>query len=160
MLTSQVDSVHLSEVLRVLRTLRFFRELRLMLDCVLGSVINAIWPASCRTPARGVLHSLRNRKNMRIKERYRSALLPAYPSSLRCVAMLFFARSRGCTDQSMVHLHFARSAQVMFIFALLMVGTRGIQAGPTKVWNPNSSGARSGRLPGPVLAGIWARKPD
>ena len=29
------------QVLRVLRTLRFFRELRLMLDCVLGSVLNA-----------------------------------------------------------------------------------------------------------------------
>ena len=34
------------QVLRVLRTLRFFRELRLMLDCVLGSVLNAIWRPS------------------------------------------------------------------------------------------------------------------
>eukprot|EP00931_Biecheleriopsis_adriatica_P116739 TRINITY_DN92340_c0_g1_i1.p1 TRINITY_DN92340_c0_g1~~TRINITY_DN92340_c0_g1_i1.p1 ORF type:complete len:684 (-),score=114.35 TRINITY_DN92340_c0_g1_i1:30-2054(-) len=33
----------LSKILRVVRTLRFFDELRLMVDCVLGSVLNMIW---------------------------------------------------------------------------------------------------------------------
>ena len=136
-LTSQAAFVNSPEVLRVLRTLRFFRELRLMLDCVLGSVINAIWPPSCRTGLGhlGLLDPETDWEIMRCKEEYRSALLPANP---RCVAMLFFARSRGCTEQSKAHLHFAPSAQVMSIFALLMVPTCGIQAGPTKVWNQNS----------------------
>lgn len=31
------------KVLRVLRTVRFFSELRLMLDCVVGSLMNVIW---------------------------------------------------------------------------------------------------------------------
>mmetsp|Transcript_24956 Transcript_24956/g.51301 ORF Transcript_24956/g.51301 Transcript_24956/m.51301 type:complete len:704 (-) Transcript_24956:46-2157(-) len=31
------------KILRVFRTLKFFSELRLMLDCVLGSLINAMW---------------------------------------------------------------------------------------------------------------------
>lgn len=85
------------QVLRVLRTLRFFRELRLMLDCVLGSVLNAIWCLGRISTAAGANNNWNNAFSFLSTTNSWANRHPFSQSwqsdHLRCIAMLFFARA-------------------------------------------------------------------